>query len=223
MYRAHKEAAETNGRKPRVEDDEKRLNLFRGVLAPDCCVIGSLPRWIELCSRRTGRGSDNSIGPHFFSTDHVVCPRLPKHAKQMVGLKYCSATMRCDEVVDGEGGASAPPAELICSLGELSAEPSSESSSAGAGEGEAAATQKPAGSGRPKGNISWVSTEEAVRAEVRLYSHLFTVDSPDDKWEEQVCASGPFYLFSSYLWVFFVEFVFVFHPLLFVQFVSCYK
>ncbi|CAN0082437.1 unnamed protein product, partial [Scytosiphon promiscuus] len=91
----------------------------------------------------------------------------------MVGLKYCSATMRCDEVVDGEGGASAPPAELICSLGELSAEPSSESSPV-------------AVSGRPKGNISWVSTEEAVRAEVRLYNHLFTVDSPDDKWEEQL-------------------------------------
>ena len=29
--------------------------------------------------------------------------------------------------------------------------------------------------------------EEAVRAEVRLYSHLFTMDSPDDEWEEQVC------------------------------------
>lgn len=83
----------------------------------------------------------------------------------MVGLKYCSATMRCDQVVDGEGGAGAPPAELICSLGELSQDP---------------------GAGRPKGNISWVSAEEAVRAEVRLYSHLFTVDSPDDLWEEQV-------------------------------------
>ena len=101
----------------------------------------------------------------------------------MVGLKYCSATMRCDRVVDGEGGAGAPPAELICSLGELSLEqPASAPSSNEAAPAEsAAATGK-----RPKGNISWVSAEEAVRAEVRLYSHLFTVDSPDDKWEEQV-------------------------------------
>lgn len=103
----------------------------------------------------------------------------------MVGLKYCSATMRCDEVVDGEGGKDAPPAELICSLGDLSLEPSSDSSSAPAGEAGGGETAKrpPV---RPKGNISWVSAEEAVRAEVRLYNHLFTVDSPDDKWEEQV-------------------------------------
>ncbi|CAM9553486.1 unnamed protein product [Pylaiella littoralis] len=100
---------------------------------------------------------------------------------KMVGLKYCSATMRCDRVVDGEGGASAPPVELICSLGELS----QESSAAPAGDvGADAATKRPGG--RPKGNISWVSAEEAVRAEVRLYSHLFTVDSPDDRWEEQI-------------------------------------
>lgn len=101
----------------------------------------------------------------------------------MVGLKYCSATMRCDRVVDGEGGAGAPPAELICSLGELSLEQPSSSSSPLA---EASAESSAAAGKRPKGNISWVSAEEAVRAEVRVYSHLFTVDSPDDKWEEQV-------------------------------------
>lgn len=81
----------------------------------------------------------------------------------MVGLKYCSATIKCDQVIDGEGGAGALPAELRCSIEDLDAD-------------------RP----KPKGNISWVSAEEAVRAEVRLYSHLFTVDSPDDKWEEQV-------------------------------------
>lgn len=103
----------------------------------------------------------------------------------MVGLKYCSATMRCDEVVDGDGGKDAPPAELICSLGDLSQEHSAEPSSAPAADagGSETAKRPPA---RPKGNISWVSAEEAVRAEVRLYNHLFTVDSPDDKWEEQV-------------------------------------
>lgn len=101
----------------------------------------------------------------------------------MVGLKYCSATMRCDRVVDGEGGAGAPPAELICSLRKLTLEqPPSAPSLTEASAESSAATGK-----RPKGNISWVSAEEAVRAEVRLYSHLFTVDSPDDKWEEQVC------------------------------------
>lgn len=110
----------------------------------------------------------------------------------MVGLKYCSATMRCDRVVDGEGGASAPPLELICSLGDLSQERSSENpaessaaAAVAAGDGGAEAVVKRPG-GRPKGNISWVSAEEAVRAEVRLYSHLFTVDSPDDQWEAQV-------------------------------------
>ncbi|CAM9662950.1 unnamed protein product, partial [Ectocarpus sp. 8 AP-2014] len=104
---------------------------------------------------------------------------------KMVGLKYCSATMRCDEVVDGKGGKDAPPAELICSLGDLSQEPSLETSSAPAGDAGGGETAKrpPV---RPKGNISWVSAEEAVRAEVRLYNHLFTVDSPDDKWEEQL-------------------------------------
>ena len=105
----------------------------------------------------------------------------------MVGLKYCSATMRCDRVVDGEGGAGAPPAELICTLGELSLEqpPSASASSSKETPAESSAAAAATGK-RPKGNISWVSAEEAVRAEVRLYSHLFTVDSPDDKWEEQV-------------------------------------
>lgn len=79
--------------------------------------------------------------------------------------------MRCDEVVDGVDGPNGPPSELRCTLEEISMEGSTE----GVG--------KPS---KPKGNISWVSAEEAVRAEVRLYSHLFTVDSPDDKWEEQV-------------------------------------
>lgn len=102
----------------------------------------------------------------------------------MVGLKYCSATMRCDRVVDGEGGASASPAELICSLGELSQEISAAPAGEGAVEADSGAKRS---GGRPKGNISWVSAQEAVRAEVRLYSHLFTVDSPDDRWEEQVC------------------------------------
>lgn len=89
----------------------------------------------------------------------------------MVGLKYSSATMRCDEVVDdGKLGINASPVELRCTLVDLSAE--------GADDEEVKRL-------RPKGNISWVSAEEAVRAEVRLYSHLFSVDSPDDKWEEQ--------------------------------------
>lgn len=75
--------------------------------------------------------------------------------------------MRCDEVVNGEGGANAPPAELRCTFAALSAE-----------------------SSKPKGIVSWVSAAEAVRAEVRLYSHLFAVDSPDDKWEQQVRFCG---------------------------------
>lgn len=89
--------------------------------------------------------------------------------------------MQCDEVVDGEGGSTTPPLELRCTLGKLSAEGSPEG---GAGDDEARGEEVKLS--RPKGNISWVSAEEAVRAEVRLYSHLFTVDSPDDKWEAQV-------------------------------------
>lgn len=84
--------------------------------------------------------------------------------------------MRCDEVVDGVDGPNGPPLELRCTLEEISMEGSAEGSGSGC-------VGKPS---KPKGNISWVSAEEAVRAEVRLYSHLFTVDSPDDKWEEQV-------------------------------------
>lgn len=114
------------------------------------------------------------------STNSVNVNR--KLGRQMVGLKYCSATMRCDRVVDGDGGPGAPPAELICSLGELSLEQ--------APANEASAESSAAVGKRPKGNISWVSAEEAVQAEVRLYSHLFTVDSPDDMWEEQVWCAG---------------------------------
>ena len=100
---------------------------------------------------------------------------------QSVVLKYCSAIMRCDEVIDGVDGSSGPPSELRCTFEEISMEDSpAEDITEGSGTGGAGKSSK------PKGNISWVSAEEAVRAEVRLYSHLFTVDSPDDKWEEQV-------------------------------------
>lgn len=108
----------------------------------------------------------------------------------MVALKYCNATMRCDEVVDGDGGPDAPPAELRCTFEELPSEPSAAAAAmpaAGPGvEGAVTVDEKVVKRSRPKGNISWVSAEQAVRAEVRLYSHLFSVDSPDDKWEQQV-------------------------------------
>lgn len=130
----------------------------------------------------TGEGSRGPGHESHASTFSEISPiRNPTPhtlllVSQLVTLKYCNATMRCDEVIDGEGGANAPPLELRCTFEELSAEGSAE---AGGGEGVA---KRP----KPKGNISWVSAEEAVRAEVRLYSHLFDVDSPDEKWEEQV-------------------------------------
>ncbi|CAM9417946.1 unnamed protein product [Laminaria digitata] len=104
---------------------------------------------------------------------------------KMVALKYCNATMRCDEVIDEDGGPDAPPAELRCTFEELPSEPSSAAATPTAAA-EAVVGGKVAKRSRPKGNISWVSTEQAVRAEVRLYSHLFSVDSPDDKWEQQL-------------------------------------
>lgn len=103
---------------------------------------------------------------------------------QMVGLKYCNATMRCDEVVYGDSSdANAPPVELRCTLGEraTAADASAEGGENGRGQGEGSKKLKP-----PKGTISWVPGEGGVRTEVRLYNHLFTVDSPDDRWEEQV-------------------------------------
>lgn len=103
----------------------------------------------------------------------------------MVALKYCNATMRCDEVVDGDGGPDAPPAELRCTFEELPAEGAVAADKEVVGE-NVGVEEKVAKRSRPKGNISWVSAEQAVRAEVRLYSHLFSVDSPDDKWEQQV-------------------------------------
>lgn len=87
--------------------------------------------------------------------------------------------MRCDEVINGEAGAKGPPAELRCSLGEL---PGASNGSSKAEEAGPEATKRP----KPKAYISWVPAEGAVRAEVRLYSHMFLVDSPDDRWEEQV-------------------------------------
>lgn len=40
---------------------------------------------------------------------------------------------------------------------------------------------------KPKGAITWVSAEHGVRTEVRLYNHLFTVETPDDdNWESQL-------------------------------------
>ena len=127
----------------------------------------------------------------------------------MVALKYCNATMRCDEVIDGDGGPDAPPAELRCTFEELPAELSSEAASAAAAAGmgvvgAVAVDEKVVKRSRPKGNISWVSAEQAVRAEVRLYNHLFSVDSPDDNWEQQVremLIDGVFFFWSSPLFV----------------------
>jgi len=33
-----------------------------------------------------------------------------------------------------------------------------------------------------KGFIHWVSEEHSLRAEVRLFNHLFTVEAPDENW-----------------------------------------
>ena len=94
-------------------------------------------------------------------------------------MKYCNATMRCDEVINGKDGTSAPPVELKCTLGQRGAAADTAPENGGP-EPEGAKQSK------PKGTISWVPGEGGVRTEVRLYNHLFTVDSPDDRWEEQV-------------------------------------
>ncbi|EKX45885.1 hypothetical protein GUITHDRAFT_163164 [Guillardia theta CCMP2712] len=41
------------------------------------------------------------------------------------------------------------------------------------------ATVRPRGDAKPKGNIHWVSEGAAVKAELRLYSNLFTVENPN--------------------------------------------
>lgn len=86
--------------------------------------------------------------------------------------------MRCDEAIYKDGDASAPPVELRCTLKERTAAVAGDD---GEESAEAVTKSKP-----PKGTISWVPAEGAVRTEVRLYDHLFTVDSPDDRWEAQV-------------------------------------
>lgn len=129
------------------------------------------------------------LKPSFFSgRNSSPCRFVPPFTcplDQTVGLKYCSATMRCDEVIDGDGGSNSSPVELRCSLGDLA----SEVSENGAVEKEVGVDDEAVGAkkSRPKGNISWVPEQGTVRAEVRLYDHLFTVDSPDyHRWESQV-------------------------------------
>jgi hypothetical protein len=39
---------------------------------------------------------------------------------------------------------------------------------------------------KPKGWISWVPVQGAVKSEVRLYDHLFTDPYPSDAWESQL-------------------------------------
>ncbi|CAM9224184.1 unnamed protein product [Choristocarpus tenellus] len=93
-----------------------------------------------------------------------------------VGLKHCSMAMKCDEVVEAKDGTIQ---ELRCSVTTLGVLPGGSDGKEGGGEGEGVVK-------RPKGNISWVPGEGCVVAEVRLYDHLFAVDSPDDRWEEQL-------------------------------------
>jgi glutaminyl-tRNA synthetase len=40
---------------------------------------------------------------------------------------------------------------------------------------------------KPKGTVQWVAESNALKIEVRLYGHLFTVEEVDDEiWEEQL-------------------------------------
>lgn len=84
---------------------------------------------------------------------------------KLVGLRW-AGLIKCEEVVKGPTG---QPVELKCTY---DAERSS---------------------GKPKGNLHWMSGStpgaEPPRAEVRLYEHLFTHETPDDapgSWEDYV-------------------------------------
>jgi len=39
---------------------------------------------------------------------------------------------------------------------------------------------------KPKSYITWVNSENPLKAEVRMYANLFTVTEPSDKWEEEL-------------------------------------
>ncbi|KAG5182599.1 Glutaminyl-tRNA synthetase [Tribonema minus] len=83
---------------------------------------------------------------------------------KLVGLKYAGLRLlRCDKVVKtGEDGTGTVK-ELICSLVDIAEDAK-----------------------RPKGTLSWVPFDSAVKAEIRLYNHLFTVPEPDANWEQQL-------------------------------------
>ena len=76
---------------------------------------------------------------------------------KVVGLKY-GCHIRCDSV---ELDADKKPKALKCTVVNDPAEAA-------------------------KGMLQWVSANSTVKAEVRMYDHLFTVEEPDDNWEAQL-------------------------------------
>lgn len=74
-----------------------------------------------------------------------------------VGLKYHGGNLICDEVVEEKGKIK----ELKCHLDSSEARP------------------------KPKTYVSWVPAD-GVRAEVRVYTELFTVPEPSDLWEDEL-------------------------------------
>ena len=75
-----------------------------------------------------------------------------------VGIKYCGANVVCEEVVKGKDGKIV---ELHCRLDNSEGRP------------------------KPKTYISWVPAD-SVKAEVRLYNHLFVVPEPSSLWEDEL-------------------------------------
>eukprot|EP00612_Vaucheria_litorea_P003277 CAMPEP_0171468966 /NCGR_PEP_ID=MMETSP0945-20130129/10963_1 /TAXON_ID=109269 /ORGANISM="Vaucheria litorea, Strain CCMP2940" /LENGTH=567 /DNA_ID=CAMNT_0011997939 /DNA_START=70 /DNA_END=1770 /DNA_ORIENTATION=+ len=83
---------------------------------------------------------------------------------KLVGLKYIGTRLlKCASVkYDGS-----EVKEVICSIVEITEDMK-----------------------RPKGTLSWVPFESALKAEIRLYNHLFNVPVPDENWEEQINAES---------------------------------
>ena len=75
-----------------------------------------------------------------------------------VGIKYHGGNLVCNKVIENKDG---KVVELECTLDNSENRP------------------------KPKQFISWVP-ENSVKAEVRLYDHLFTVPEPTDLWEDEL-------------------------------------
>ena len=75
-----------------------------------------------------------------------------------VGLKFHGGNLFCTDIVKQEGD---KVVEIKCTL------------------------DKSEGRAKPKSFITWVPSD-GLPAEVRVYSHLFTVPEPTDRWEEEL-------------------------------------